>query len=72
MGNQTFLYFSAFIQNAKELNKKEKEILLRRLQRKKLAKIGKHFKVSAERVRQIEERALHKINEKVIQLLLID
>lgn len=72
MGNKTILYFASFIKNSKELNHQEKEILLRRLKDKTLEKIGKRYKLSGERIRQIEEKALRKFIAKICQLFLID
>ncbi len=72
MSNQTVLYFTSFIRNARELNHKEKEILLGRLKKKRLKSIGRKYKVSAEWVRQLEKHALHKFFKKINQLLLFD
>jgi len=72
MSSQTWDYFISFIQNARELNRKEKEILIKRLQTQKLKKIGRKYKVTAERIRQIEKEALTKFGKKITQLLLLD
>ncbi|HGE72705.1 TPA: hypothetical protein ENX78_17845 [Candidatus Poribacteria bacterium] len=72
MGNQTIAYFKTIVNSSKELNKKEKEILLRRLEHKTLSKIGRKYKLSAERIRQLEEKALFKFIKKACQLLLFD
>ncbi len=72
MSSQTWNYFISVIQDAKELNKKEKEILIRRLRAQNLKKIGRKYKVTAERIRQIEKDALTKFKKKMIQLLLLD
>jgi DNA-directed RNA polymerase sigma subunit (sigma70/sigma32) len=72
MSSQTWDYFIAFIQNARELNRKEKEILVKRLQAKKLEKIGRKYKLTGERIRQIEKEALAKFGKKITQLLLLD
>lgn len=72
MANQTIKYFSSLISDSHELNGKEKEILSRRLKNHHLRKIGRKYKVTAERVRQIEEQALGKFTKKILQLLLID
>lgn len=72
MANKTLSYFSATITQSKELTGREKDILLQRLSKKKLEKIGKKYKVSAERVRQIESGAITKIIRKTAQLLLFD
>lgn len=72
MGNKTTAYFTSFIRESKEFDGREKEILIRRLRNKRLKTIGKKYKITAERIRQIEERALNKFKEKVIQLRLLD
>lgn len=72
MGNQTLLYFISLVKNAKELKRKEKDILIKRLKNNPLHKIGKKHKLSAERIRQIEEKALLKFIKKSCQLLLFD
>lgn len=72
MSSQTISYFISIIQNAKELDKKEKDILTRRLKDTTLAKIGKKYKVSDERIRQIEQRAIQKFIKKMCQLMLFD
>lgn len=72
MSNRTVSYFISIVKNSKELTKKEKEILTKRLQDKTLEKIGKKYKVTAERVRQIEEKALIKFIAKICQLNLFD
>lgn len=72
MGNKTTAYFTSFIQDSKEFDAREKEILIKRLKNKKLETIGRKYKITAERIRQIEKRALHKFKEKAIQLRLLD
>ncbi|OGH41951.1 MAG: hypothetical protein A3H79_00050 [Candidatus Levybacteria bacterium RIFCSPLOWO2_02_FULL_36_8b] len=72
MSNRTVDYFISIVKNSKELTKKEKEILTKRLKNKTLEKIGKKYKVTAERVRQIEEKALIKFIAKICQLNLFD
>lgn len=72
MSNRTVGYFASIIKNSKELNKKEKEVLVKRLKDTTLEKIGKRYKVSGERVRQIEEQALLKFIKKACQLFLFD
>lgn len=72
MSSQTISYFTSMIQGSKELTKKEKEILISRLKEKELKKIGRKYKVTAERIRQIEEKALQKFIDKMCQLLLFD
>lgn len=70
--NQTIIYFGRIIDSSKELKRKEKEILKFRLGSKILKKIGKKYKISYERVRQIEKEAIKKLNKKICQLLLFD
>ena len=72
MANQTIKYFSSLISDSRELNRKEKDVLLRRLKKQRLEKIGKRYKVTGERVRQIEDQALGKFTKKILQLLLLD
>lgn len=71
-GNQTVSYFIKIVRDAKELNRKEKDILIARLRKKTLFSIGKKYKLTAERIRQIEEQAIHKFLAKVKQLFLFD
>ena len=57
-----------FIEAIKVLNPREKEIIeLRRLREKpmKLEELSKQFKISRERVRQIEEKALEKLQKEI-------
>lgn len=72
MSTQTAKYFISIIKNAKELDGKEKDILTRRLRDTTLKKIGRKYKVTDERIRQIEKKALQKFSEKMIQLMLFD
>lgn len=72
MSTKTITYFISIIKNSKELTKKEKEILVQRLREKKLEKIGRKYKVTAQRILQIEERALQKFVQKICQLMLLD
>lgn len=73
MSSQSLVYFISIINHARYLNRKEKDILVRRLKGLTLEKIGKRYKVSDERIRQIEENALLKLgNKKISQLLLFD
>ncbi|OGK34281.1 hypothetical protein A3A46_00610 [Candidatus Roizmanbacteria bacterium RIFCSPLOWO2_01_FULL_37_13] len=72
MSNQSIEYFASIIRDSKELTHREKEILLYRLKKKTLNKIGRKQKVTGERVRQIEKRALTKFKRKINQLLLFD
>ena len=55
----------------KVLNDREKEIIkLRRLSEKpkKLEELSKQFKISRERVRQIEEKALEKLQKEILYI----
>lgn len=70
MANQTTAYFVSIISSSPKLKKKEREILINRLRRKTLKKIGKKYKVSGERIRQIEQIALIKFKKIIYQLLL--
>lgn len=72
MGNKTIGYFILLIEGSDKLNKKEKDILVKRVKGKTLKKISKKYKVSAERIRQIEEIAIIKFMKKIYQLLLFD
>jgi DNA-directed RNA polymerase sigma subunit (sigma70/sigma32) len=72
MSSQTISYFISIIKNAKELDKKEKDILIRRLKETTLEKIGRKYKVTGERIRQVEERSLQKFIKKMCQLLLFE
>ncbi len=72
MSSQTLLYFQTVIQNSKELTHREKDILVKRLDRVTLEKLSRRYKLSDERVRQIEEEALAKFLKKACQLFLFD
>lgn len=72
IANQTVRYFVKIVRDSKELNRKEKEILVARLEEKTLEKIGRKYKLTAERIRQIEEAAISKFLAKVKQLFLFD
>lgn len=72
MTNQSIAYFASIIKNSKELTRREKEILLYRLKKKTLKKIGRKEKVTGERIRQIEKQALAKFIKKINQLLLFN
>jgi len=67
MPNQTVGYFINFIGCSKRLSPKEEDILIKRLRRKKLKTIGRKYKVTDERIRQIEQIALKKLSEKNYQ-----
>lgn len=70
MGNKTIGYFILLIEGSDKLNKKEKDILVKRVKGKTLKKISKKYRVSAERIRQIEEIAIKKFLKKIYQLIL--
>ncbi len=72
MPNQTVAYFTSVIKRSKECTDKEKKILTYRMKRVKLEKIGKKFKVTGERIRQIEEETLKKFEKAIMQLRLFD
>ncbi len=73
MSSQSFDYFVTVINQAKNLTKKEKDILVSRLHKIPLKKIGRRYKLSYERIRQIEKEALDRLrNQKISQLLLFD
>lgn len=72
MSSQTLLYFQTVIQNSKELTHREKDILVKRLDKVTLEKISHRYKLSDERVRQIEEEGLAKFLKKACQLFLFD
>ncbi len=72
MSTQTLFYFQAVIQNSKELTSREKDILVKRLNKITLEKLAKKYKLTDERIRQIEEEALAKFLKKACQLLLFD
>ena len=72
IGNQTVRYFIKIVRDSRELNQKEKEILIARLEEKTLEKIGKKYKLTAERIRQIEEGAISKFLAEVKQLFLFE
>ena len=58
-----------FIEALKVLNPREKEIIkLRKLmdKPKKLEELSKRFKISRERVRQIEEKAMEKLQKEIL------
>lgn len=72
IANQTVRYFIKIVKDSKELNQKEKDILIARLEEKTLEKIGKKYKLTAERIRQIEDGAIRKFLAEVKQLFLFD
>ena len=72
MSSQTIAYFQSVIVKSKELTRKEKDIILKRLQKKPLRIIARKYKVTGERIRQIENEALKKFLKKICQLVLIE
>ena len=72
MPNQTIAYFTSVIRRSKECTEKEKVILTYRLKHNNLEKIGKKFKLSGERIRQIEKDTLDKFEKAIIKLRLFD
>jgi DNA-directed RNA polymerase sigma subunit (sigma70/sigma32) len=67
MPNKTIGYFIDFVKKTHRLSSKEANILVLRLKRKKLRTIGRKYKVSYERIRQIEKESLTKLNKKEFQ-----
>lgn len=72
MGNKTIGYFLSIIKDSNQLTDKEKDILTKRSKGIYLEKIGKKYKITAERIRQIEEKAIEKLLKKIYQLMLFD
>ena len=67
MPNQTVRYFINFIKNSRRLKPREEGILVYRLKRKKLSSIGRKYKISRERIRQIEKISLTKLRNRFYQ-----
>ena len=67
MPNRTLAYFINFVKKTHRLKPKEADILSLRLRRKKLRSIGRKYKVSYERIRQIEKISLIKLSSKSYQ-----
>jgi len=65
--NRTLSFFLTHIKKLPQLSFKEKEVLLKRLKRVTLEKIGLKYKVTEGRIRQIEKQALQKIKSKRYQ-----
>jgi DNA-directed RNA polymerase sigma subunit (sigma70/sigma32) len=72
MSSQTIAYFINNIKKSRELNRKEKDVLIARLSKRTLIKVGRKYHLSGERIRQIEKEALRKIIKGNSQLLLFD
>ncbi|MCX6730938.1 MAG: hypothetical protein NTZ55_03750 [Candidatus Roizmanbacteria bacterium] len=67
MSNRTLIYFTEFVKKTHRLKPKEADVLSLRLKGKKLKLIGKKYKVSYERIRQIEKESLIKLATKTYQ-----
>lgn len=67
MSNRTLIYFLDFVKSTHKLKPKEADILALRLKRKNLKVIGKKYKVSYERIRQIEKNSLIKLKKDTYQ-----
>lgn len=67
MPNKTIGYFINVVRKTHRLSEKEADILALRLKRKKLSTIGRKYKVSYERIRQIEKESLEKLDKKTYQ-----
>lgn len=67
MPNQTIKYFANILNSSTRLNLKEKDILTKRLKGNNLERIAKRFKISDERIRQIEENSINKLSKKTFQ-----
>jgi DNA-directed RNA polymerase sigma subunit (sigma70/sigma32) len=72
IGNETIRYFIKIVRSELALSNKEKEILIARLEKKTLNKIGRKYHLTAERIRQIEDGAVKKFLKKVNQLFLFE
>jgi DNA-directed RNA polymerase sigma subunit (sigma70/sigma32) len=67
MSNRTLQYFIDFVKKTHRLKPKEADVLMLRLKRKKLKSIGGKYKLSYERIRQIERESLIKLGTKSYQ-----
>jgi len=65
--NKTVYYYISHISKLPQLTSKERFVLVRRLRKITLEKIGKKLGVSEGRVRQIEKSAISKIKNKIYQ-----
>ena len=70
--NRTLRYFTAHIRKLPHLTSKEKDVLVRRLRKVTLEKIGKSYEVTEGRIRQIEKIAIKKVRSKHYQQALFD
>lgn len=69
-GNRTIRFFVSYINKLPQVTDKEKSILTSRIKSVTLTKIGKKYKVTEGRIRQIEKVALKKIKDKLYQMKL--
>lgn len=67
MPNRTLGYFINLVRKTHKLSPKEANILILRLKRKKLKTIGRKYKVTYERIRQIEHDSLTKLEKQEFQ-----
>lgn len=72
MRNQTIRHFISIIKQSDRITEREKGILIGRVEGKELRTIGKKYRVTAERIRQIEQGAIIKFLKKIHQLLLFE
>lgn len=70
--NRTLRYFTAHIRKLPHLTSKEKDVLVRRLRKVTLEKIGILFDVTEGRIRQIEKVAIKKVRSKHFQQALFE
>lgn len=68
MSTKTITHFTTIIKKSNFFNKKERYILIKRARGQTLKKIGRRYKLTAERIRQIEEAALKKFTKRILQL----
>ena len=68
MSTKTITHFITIIKKSNFFSKKERNILIRRAKGDTLNKIGRRYKLTAERIRQIEEAALNKFTKRILQL----
>ncbi len=70
--NRTLRYFTAHIRKLPHLTSKEKDVLVRRLRKVTLERIGKSFEVTEGRIRQIEKGAIKKVKSRYYQQALFE
>ena len=68
--NKTLKYFSSFVRSAPNLTGKEKEVVVKRLNKKTLQGIGEAWGLTEARIRQIESVAIRKLKSESKQLAL--